>query len=64
MTAWQIMDDHARWITRVRTASDYHCAIRNVTDHADLLESGVLIDGALDAWGVVEEAIKSPRTFR
>ena len=58
MTAWQIMDDHARWITRVRTASDYHCAIRNVTDHADLLESGVIGEDTLNAWGIMEEVMK------
>ena len=58
MTAEQIMNNDARWATWGRTARDCYWAIRPVTDYADGWESRVLIDGALDAEGIMEEAMK------
>ena len=55
MTAKQIMNDHAEWITRDRTASDCDYAIYFVTDNA---ESWVLLENTLDAWDFIEEAMK------
>ena len=58
MTAHQIIYNSVTWKTLGMTVFDCNDATRNVTDYGDLLESGVLIDGALDAWGFMAEAMK------
>ena len=58
LAAYQIMSRIVAVRTQDRT--EWHCdyAIRPVTDHADWLESRVLLEGALDAWGIMQEAMK------
>ena len=58
MTAYQIMNDHAGWITQDRSAWDCYDAAHRVTDDTDYWESRVLIEGTLSAHGIMEEAMK------
>ena len=58
MDARQIMNNDARWKARVRTAWNCHWAIIRATDYADWRESGVLCENALDARGIMQEAMK------
>ena len=58
MTAKQIMNYGAEWETLGRTVSDCHYAIIRATDYADWRESGVLCENALDARGIMQEAMK------
>ena len=52
------MDGEVKWKTLRRAAHDCYWPISNVTDRADWDESGVLIEGTLDAGGFMEEATK------
>ena len=52
------MDGEVKWKTLRRAAHDCYWPISNVTDLADWWESRVLIEGTLDAGGIMEEAIK------
>ena len=58
MTAYEIMSDHAEWITQYRTAWNCDYATRDSTDDDDWLESWVLYEGTLTARGFVEEVMK------
>ena len=58
MTAWQIMNNDARWETVYRTASDCDYATCFTTDNADWLESRVLIEDTLNAGVIMAEAMK------
>ena len=64
MTAYQIMNDHAKRKTWGRTAWDCYLAICPVTDRADWWESWVIFEDTLDAWGFVEEAMKGSRRIK
>ena len=57
-TAYQIMDGEVKWKTLRRAAHDCYWPISNVTDLADWWESLVLFEDTLNAWGIMEEAIK------
>ena len=58
MDARQIMNDYAVWWTWYSAAHDCDHATHNATDFDDWLESGVLYEGTLNAWGIMEEAMK------
>ena len=58
MTAEQIMNNDAMWQTRERTAYDDYWPSRYATDSADWQESWVLHENALNAQGVMAEAMK------
>ena len=58
VTAEDIMSFNAELETQCKTVWNCDSAIIPVTDLADWRGSDVLLEGALDAWGFVEEAIK------
>ena len=56
LAAYQIMNNAAE--TLHRAALDCYLAIYFVTDYADRWESLVLYENALNAWDIMEEAMK------